>query len=167
METAQRLASIGIAIGVLDINLDYAEEAASRLSRAGGRATAMECDVACAEQVHNAVLAVEAKFGPATILVNAAHLDSAIESAEQWERMLAVEVSGAFLCCRAALPSMLAAGWGRIVIVARTAVEGRVLALTRTLAVDVAHKGVHVTVLTLGGDHQAAASAASDAACAL
>jgi len=127
----------------------------------------MECDVAAVEQVDHAVLAVEAKFGPATILVNAAHIGGAIENAEQWERMLAVEVSGAFLCCRAALPSMLAAGWGRIIILTRPEVEARITALARTLALDIAHKAVHVTVLTLGGDHQAAASAASDAVCAL
>jgi 3-oxoacyl-[acyl-carrier protein] reductase len=126
------------------------------LSRNGGD---LEADVSDAEAVERAFVEARERFGPVHVLVNNAgqHRDGlAIRmSAEDWESVLATNLSGAFHCTRRALDDMLSARWGRIVnvssIVAERANPGQanyaaskagLLALTRTVAREMARKGV-------------------------
>ena len=118
-------------------------------------------------QVHSAFDEARAARGPLAILVNnAGQAESAPfarTSLELWQRMLAVNLTGSFLCAQAALPDMLAAGHGRIVNIASTAgqrgyayvaayvaAKHGVIGLTRALALEVAKKGVTVNAVCPG-----------------
>lgn len=126
------------------------------------------CDVSDAQQVASAFARVVEKFGRGCdVLVNNAGV---AESApflktddEMWQRHLAINLTGTFYCTRAALPSMIGRGWGRIInvasiagktgapyIAAYAASKHGVLGLTRAVALEVALKGVTVNAICPG-----------------
>jgi NAD(P)-dependent dehydrogenase (short-subunit alcohol dehydrogenase family) len=126
------------------------------------------CDVSDAGAVVSAFARMEEKFGRGCdVLVNNAGV---AESApfiktdeEMWQRHLAINLTGTFLCTRAALPAMIECGWGRVInvasiagktgapyIAAYAASKHGVLGLTRALALEVALKGVTVNAICPG-----------------
>lgn len=133
----------------------------------GRRALAVPCDVAERAQVDAAVRRVAEALGPVQVLVNSAGVAESARVLDTddalWERHLRVNLTGAFFACRAALPGMLAAGWGRIINVASTAArqgypyvaayvasKHGLLGLTRALAVEVVGQGVTVNAICPG-----------------
>ena len=102
---------------------------------------------------------MRAELGPVEILVTSAGVESFDDVAditrELWDRIIAVNLTGTFTCVHAALPDMVAAGWGRIVTIASssaqsgaprmahyTASKGGVISLTKSLAVELARNGI-------------------------
>jgi NAD(P)-dependent dehydrogenase (short-subunit alcohol dehydrogenase family) len=126
------------------------------------------CDVADSQSVARAFVEASELFGRGVdILVNNAGIAESAKitdsSDEFWQRHLAVNLSGTFYCMRAALPSMVERGWGRVIniasiagktgapyIAAYSASKHGVLGLTRSVALEVASKGVTVNAVCPG-----------------
>jgi NAD(P)-dependent dehydrogenase (short-subunit alcohol dehydrogenase family) len=141
---------------------------AARLGGASGRRVyAVTCDVADATSVARAFDAAVRDLGPVHVLVNnAGHAEAAPfeeTSIESWQRTIAVNLTGTFLCIQQVLPAMLAAGSGRIINIASTAglrgyaqvsaycaAKHGVVGLTRALAAETARKGVTVNAVCPG-----------------
>jgi 2-hydroxycyclohexanecarboxyl-CoA dehydrogenase len=165
---ARRLASDGHAVAVLDLDPVSATAAAKAIEGAGGRAVGLPADVADRDAVFAAVDEVSAAFGPPTILVNNAGMGASFArflkiTPETWERVLGVNLTGAFHCCQAVLPGMVEAGWGRIVNISSSSTHGgqALLAsyvssksglngLTKTLALEFGPKGITVNAIPPG-----------------
>ncbi len=165
---ARRLAAQGAAVTVVGRTEAPLRALADELAREHGRPMhAAPADVTDAAAVAHAFAAAREALGPVALLVNNA---GAVESTpflslteERWRAQLDVNLTSAFLCTQAALPDMLAAGWGRVVNVASVAgVTGApyvsayvaakhgLVGLTRSLAVEVARKGVTVNAVCPG-----------------
>jgi NAD(P)-dependent dehydrogenase (short-subunit alcohol dehydrogenase family) len=163
-------AAQGAAVAVLDRYGDAAAETVALVESEGGRAVAYPADVAVAAQVDAAFDAISSEFGSIDVLFNNAgvfgELGSVAEADEQaWDRCMAVNVKGVYLCSRAALRHMDPSGQcsGSIVNVASVAglvavgwaamycaSKGAVIALTRNMAVDLAPRRVRVNAICPG-----------------
>src|SRR5438132_773904 len=120
-----RLARDGADVAVLDLDQGGGRQVADEVAALHRRAIAVEADVASAASVAAAVERLHAALGPVHILVNDAGIAGLVPLREmtedEWDRMIAVHLKGAFNCTRALLGDMAAAGWGRIVNVSSVA----------------------------------------------
>lgn len=157
----RRLASEGIAVGVLDINIDDAAKVAKEIVSTGGKAIALQASVADRVQVTAAVDKLRAEFGPVTIVVNNAGITGWVPFEEitddVWDRMMEINLKGTFIVSQVVLPDMKAAKWGRIVNISSSSAQsgtatmahysaskGGVISLTRTLALELSPLGITV-----------------------
>jgi NAD(P)-dependent dehydrogenase (short-subunit alcohol dehydrogenase family) len=164
-------AAIATALSALGANLTLLGRdgaALERHARALGTACfTMTCDVADAASIDAAFSAARARFGDPWVLVNNAGIADGgtftDTSLATWERILTVNLTGAFLCTQQVLPAMLAARSGRIINIASTAgLKGYsrmaaycaskhgMIGLTRSLAVETAKQGVTVNAVCPG-----------------
>ena len=175
-----RLAAEGAKVAVLDLNAAGAEAVAARIAAEGGEAIAITVDVADPAAVETAVAEVVRRLGPLTMAVNNAGIGGprlAPEDTplEQWERILAVNLSGVFYCMRAEHPHLLAAGGGAIVntasihsvIAAPTnpaygASKHGVLGLTKVCALAWGKQGIRVNAVGPGFTPTPLTAAASE-----
>lgn len=109
---AQRLAADGCQVAVWDLQLGTLQDFKP--------AFATEVDVSNRASVEAAVVATQQALGPIDILVNNAGVNGPVMPVwdypdDAWDKVMAVDLTGVFYCCRAVLPSMRARGWGRIV----------------------------------------------------
>jgi 3-hydroxybutyrate dehydrogenase len=177
---ADTLASLGARVSLMgrDPNA-LAEQAAAIRTRLGAEAASFRCDVSDEGEVDAAFAAARDCFGDAYVLVNNAGQAESAPFAETsralWDRMLAVNLTGAFLCTRQVLPGMLAGHAGRVITVASTAAlkgyprmaaysaaKAGVLGLTRALAAETAKHGVTVNAVCPGYTDTSMAQAAID-----
>ena len=159
--TSLRFARDGMQVAVWDINDGNAKAVAADIQAAGGRALACTVDVAQKASIATALDATRTKFGPVTVLVNSAGITAFDEfmtiTEALWDRIMAVNLKGTFLCAQAIVPDMLAAGWGRIVNISSSSTQtgaarmvhyasskGGVIGLTRALAIEFAAQGITV-----------------------
>jgi NAD(P)-dependent dehydrogenase (short-subunit alcohol dehydrogenase family) len=166
---ARAFAEAGAAVACLDIDARSAEETARLAEAAGkGRTMAQRCDVALEADVNSAVAAAAAAFGRLDILVSgAACRDPSATVLEtsltDWERVLAVNLTGSFLLSRAALPLMISGGGGSIILIASQlgrvgsagraaycATKGALIQLAKVMAVDHAAQNIRVNTLSPG-----------------
>lgn len=154
-----KLAADGHRVAVLDVDVEAADRVAAEVRAAGGTALAAGVDVSDENAVDSAFSTVRNSLGPVEILVTSAAIAGFTRfdkiTLTEWNRYLAVNLTGTFLCVRAALSDMVAAGWGRIVTISSaagqrgapaqghySATKGGVIAMTKTLALDYAAKGI-------------------------
>ncbi len=175
--TAERLASEGAAVCCVDLSAEGVQETAKRCTELGASAEAVRCDVSEPKDVEAAVAQCVARFGRLDALVNIAGILSLEHThevtLERWNQILAVNLTGTFLFCRAALPHLLERG-GAIVNTSSTsalagmpyaaaygASKAGILALTRTLAVEYAKKGLRANAVCPGSIKTAMGSRAN------
>jgi NAD(P)-dependent dehydrogenase (short-subunit alcohol dehydrogenase family) len=159
---ASRLSADGARVAVLDIEREAAEATAKKM---GGGAIAIVADVTRTAEVDAAVKRVVETWGRLDILVNNAGITGRSFpiwelSDEDWARVIAVDLTSVFLCCRAAVKVMLGQGTGRIINIASIAgkegnptlvpystAKAGVIGLTKALAKEVATRGIFVNAV--------------------
>ncbi|MGE5202088.1 MAG: SDR family NAD(P)-dependent oxidoreductase [Acidobacteriota bacterium] len=164
---AERLVEAGARVVIADVAAAEGEALAARL---GAAAVSVPTDISDPAAVERMVEATLARFGRIDGLVNNASLMSVLPRrswleipVEEWDRVMAVNLRGLFLCCRAAVPAMRQQGRGRIVTIASTRVfEGTpnrlhyttskagVVGFTRALAREVGADGITVNCIAPG-----------------
>lgn len=164
---AKRLAEDGMAVGVLDILIDDAQKVADEINAAGGKAIALQANIADRAQVNAAVQKLRDAFGPITVLVNNAGITDTTPfqqiTDELWDRVLTINLKGTFIVTQVVLPDMEAARWGRIVNISSSSAQtgcagmapyssskGAMVTLTRTLAEEFGPLGITVNNIPPG-----------------
>lgn len=165
--TALRLAADGARVACLDVVADANDETAEMVAKEGGEAIARHTDVTDEVSVRDAIAATVEAFGGIQILANVAGIGRFCHTTEMplsdWNRIVAVNLTGVFLTSREALPHLLEGG-GAIVNVASIsgvkghayaaaycASKGGVIALTRALAIEYAKRKVRVNAICPSG----------------
>lgn len=165
---AERLAAAGASLVVNDVRQEAVTEVAAALRSGGADAVGIAGDVTVKSDVRRLVEAAKDRFGTINVLVNNAGVlrpTKVIDIPEdEWDWVVAVNLKGTFLCSQAVLPSMRAAGWGRIVNFSSTAgknistvggahytsAKAGILGFTRHLAKEEAGYGITVNSVCPG-----------------
>lgn len=167
-QIAERLSIAGADVAVCDIDGKSAALVADALAKDHGlRSVAVEADVSSSDSVRVAVEQITTALGPVEVLVNCAGIDKPEpflrSSEDSWDRIIAVNLKGTLICCRAVLEGMIERSYGRIVNIASdagkvgsstevvySATKGGVIAFTKALAREVARHGVNVNCVCPG-----------------
>ncbi|MEV5651926.1 SDR family NAD(P)-dependent oxidoreductase [Nocardia sp. NPDC052254] len=166
---SRRLAADGFAVAVnYSSSARDAQRIAEQIVAEGGRATAIGADVSDADQAAALIATTTAELGAPSVLVNNAGMNLAgaarKQSPRDWDRVIGVNLSGAFYCTHAALPAMYENNWGRIIFVtsasggrrpspgmsAYAAAKAGLVGMTRSMALEVARRGVTVNAVMPG-----------------
>ena len=162
-----RLAEEGCVVGIFDINDEAAQSVAGEISGSGGKAHAMRLDITDYDAAGTAVADFEAAAGPIDALVNNAGFDIfkpfLKSTAEEWEKVIAINLKGPIHMHHVVLPGMAERGAGKVVNIASdaarvgssgeavySACKGGLVAMTKTLAREMAGKGVSLNVVCPG-----------------
>ncbi|MEA2993509.1 MAG: hypothetical protein QOD40_2429 [Alphaproteobacteria bacterium] len=167
---SEQLSAAGMRVVIADIAADAGEKLAAKLREQGGEALSVATDISNERATQNLAAAVIERFGRIDALINNASLMSSLPRrswleipAEEWDRVMAVDLRGLFLCCRAVAPQMKNQGKGKIVNITSTRVfEGTpnrlhyttakagVIGFTRALAREVGADNIGVNVVAPG-----------------
>ena len=161
-------ADAGGSVVCCDIDAAAADESARLIGKGGGRALALACDVASEEATRTAAAKAHDAFGRLDILVSGAAPHDAggpvVEvSLAEWQRVVDINLTGAFLLSRAAIPHMIAGGGGSIIFIASQlgrvgsagraaycATKGALIQLAKVMAIDHAGDNIRVNTLSPG-----------------
>jgi len=166
----EEFAKAGARVAAADIDVPAAEGVAASLTKANLQAFGLGVDIADEASVKAAVASVVDRYGSVDVLINNASLMSTLPRrswleipVEEWDRVMAVNLRGMFLCCRAVFPAMKAQKRGKIVNISSSRVWERapnrlhyttskagVIGFTRALAREVGEFGITVNALTPG-----------------
>ncbi len=164
------LAHAGAAVVVADLHEETAAAVAAEISEAGGQAEAVAVDVSVAAECEAMVAAAVGRFGALHVVhanagIAGLEVDGTTEALapEQWDRLIAVNLSGVFYTCHFALPALAAAGGGSIITTASSmstvplgltdayaAAKGGVAMLTKSMCLSAGAKGVRVNAIGPG-----------------
>jgi NAD(P)-dependent dehydrogenase (short-subunit alcohol dehydrogenase family) len=164
---SRRLADDGAKVAIFDVDTEAADAAVKEMTEEGETAMAWTVDVSDRAAVEEAVARVRRDLGPVLVLVNAAGKDSFDRfvdvTPELWERIIAVNLTGTFHVTQTVVPDMIAAKWGRIVNISSSSAQtgavmmapysaskGGMIALTKTLALELGPLGITVNTIPPG-----------------
>lgn len=164
--SAERIAAEGGAVFCVDLDAPALAAAVADITAAGGEATGHVCDISAEADVRDCVAACIVRYGSLYALVNMAGVlrfdDTQQLQLSAWQKVIDVNLTGTMLLCREVLPQLVASG-GSIVNAASTAAlsglpcglaysasKGGVLAMTRSIAVEYAKRGVRANCVCPG-----------------
>ena len=157
----------GFRVAIADLNVGTAQDTARAVTEAGGTAMAVPADITDTASVLAAVKTVAQELGPVEVAVNNAGWDdfmSFVDTTEDfWDRILEVNFKGALRVTQAVVPGMMERGWGRVINIGSDAgrvgssleavysgAKGGIIAFTKTLAREVAAKGITANTVCPG-----------------
>ncbi len=163
----RRFAGYGCKVGVFDKNRDGANRIAGEITEAGGKAFVSSVDISDYDAVAKAIAQFEGEMGPTDILVNNAGWDRFVNfvdtTPELWDQLIAINLRGPLNMSHVVLKGMVARGQGRIVNIASdagrvgssleavySACKGGIIAFSKTVAREVARKGITVNSVCPG-----------------
>ena len=161
------LAQEGAQVAVLDILADNAAAVVREIEATGVKALALPADLTKRAQVDRAIADTQTQFGQIDILVNNAgwdRMEMFLDSEEEtWDKIIAINFKGILYVCKAALPSMVARGQGKVISIASDAgragstgeavyagTKGAIIAFSKTLAREMARHKITVNVVCPG-----------------
>ena len=161
------LGAQGFGVAVVDLDLDAARATAGSITAAGGTALAVQADVTDTAAVAAAVTTVTDELGPIEIVVNNAGWDdfmNFVDTTEEfWDRVIDINFKGMLRVTHAVVPGMIERGWGRVINIGSDAgrvgssleavysgTKGGIIAFTKTLAREVAARGVTANTVCPG-----------------
>ena len=164
LSICEHLADRGHRVAVLDVNGDGAEQTAADLRARGAQAIGAAVDVSDRAAVDDAMDKVRSELGPIEILVTSAGISAFVKftdlTIDVWNKMIAVNLTGTFHCVQSAIPDMIAARWGRVVLISSSSAQtgaprmahyvaskGGVIGLMRALAREYAPMGITVNTI--------------------
>jgi 2-hydroxycyclohexanecarboxyl-CoA dehydrogenase len=164
---ALRLARDEAAVAIWDLNGAGAEETAKLITAAGGKALPLTVDAANKGAIKAAADQTRAALGPIAIIVNNAGITGFVPfgqlEEDVFDRMIAINLKGPYLCIKEVIPDMLAAGWGRIINITSSSIQtgapgmvhyvaskSGLLGITKAIAVEYADKGITANTVPPG-----------------
>lgn len=164
---SRRLGEAGFRVAIADLNLDAAQQTAKEIVAAGGEAIAVSIDVTDTASVKAAVEKITADLGPVEVAVNNAGWDDFMKFLDTdedfWNKILDINFKGALRVNHTVVPGMIERGFGRVINIGSDAgrvgssleavysgAKGGIIAFTKTLAREVATKGVTVNTVCPG-----------------
>ncbi|WP_422448011.1 SDR family NAD(P)-dependent oxidoreductase [Thermoanaerobacterium sp. DL9XJH110] len=162
------LSKVGAITVIADIDALSGQELERNLKQKGLKAEFMQVDVSESESVNKMIDEVVEKYGKIDILVNNAGIlhDAQITDIDDatWDRVIKVNLTGVFYCCRAVVPHMIRQKYGKIINIASAggklgfpfagvdycATKGGIMALTRQLALQISKYGINVNAVAPG-----------------
>ncbi len=164
---AVRLAAEGAAVAALDVAADNLADTVTTITGTGGTAVAYTCDVTKEGPVADTVAALTDQLGPPRVVCNVAGIGGFYRTEEmpfeRWQAILAVNLTGPFLICRATLPALLEHGGSIVNVASNTALMGQsysaaycaskagLLMFTKALAAEYLSRGVRANIVAPGG----------------
>ncbi len=169
--TAELFASEGARVVIAELNESLGKKVESAICESGGEALFAPVDISKSEDVQALFRVVEEKYGGLHVLYNNAAIylrkdDGPVTdvSEEVWDRVIAVNLRGTFLCCKYGIPMIISSGGGSVINTsssagvmgiprcdAYTATKGAAISLTRSMAVEYGPKRVRVNCIAPAG----------------
>ncbi|MET7767198.1 SDR family NAD(P)-dependent oxidoreductase [Nocardia sp. NPDC005366] len=164
---AEALVARGTKVAIFDIQADQLDTEVTRLREQGATVDGYVVDVSDREQVESAMGKVRAEFGPILILINNAGIEQFGKftqlTDDLWDRVMAINLRGPFICTQLALPDMQDAKWGRIVNISSSSAQGGqsymaayvaskagLIGFTKALALELGPRGITVNTIPPG-----------------